>query len=365
MNYCFQTSLPWLLGTLLILISCVAAPASPPTPTPPVLADELIFYDWVDDMPVSVLEAFTAEYGVKVTYLTYETQEEAIANMQAGQVYDVVVVGNDLLPGLSAANLLAALNRQNIPNFKNISPSFRDLLYDPGNQYSVPYTWGTTGIVVRSDLLTEPATRWADLWDPRYAGKIVLWGLPRFAISATLKALGYSANSENPAELEAALQHMLKLKVNVFFAKETDGSVAPYLVSGQAAIAPGTTLDAVQGRLENEAISYVFPEEGALLWGDNFVIPANSSRQYTAELFLNFLLRPEISAQITNQKYYATANEAARAFIDPAILNDPIIFPLNRTLENAEIILPLSSAGQMLYNDIWTRFEAANLPAGD
>lgn len=365
MNHRFQTSLPWLLGTLLILISCVAAPASPPTPTPPVLADELVFYDWVDDMPTSVLEAFTAEYGVKVTYLTYETQEEAIVNMQAGQVYDVVVMGNDLIPGLTAANLLTPLNRQNIPNFKNISPSFRDLIYDPGNQHSIPYTWGTSGIVVRSDLLSEPVTRWADLWNPRYAGKIVLLAVPRYAISATLKVLGYSANSEDPAELEAAFQQMLKLKASVRFAKETDGSVAPYLVSGQATLAPGSTLDAMQGRLKNEAISYVLPEEGALLWGDNLVIPANSSRQYTAELFLNFLLRPEISAQITNQKYYATANDAARAFIDPAILNDPIIFPATHSLENAEIILPLSPAGQTLYNDIWTRFEAAHLPEGD
>lgn len=362
MNHPLQNSLLWLIGTLIILTGCVATPASAPTPTPPILVDELVLYDWVGDMPPAILEAFTAEYGVKVTYLTYETQEEAVANIQAGQVYDVVVMGNELIPTLVAEKLLAGITRQNIPNFKNISASFRDLAYDPGNQYSIPYTWGTSGIVVRSDLLQEPVTRWADLWDQRYAGKIVLWALPRYAISATLKSLGYSANSENPTELEAAFQHMLKLKANVFFTEETDVSVAPYLVSGQATIAPGSTLDAVQGRLENEAINYVLPKEGALLWGDNIVIPANSPHQYTAELFLNFLLRPEISAQITNQNYYATANDAARAFIDPAILNDPIIFPPNHSLENAEIILPLSPSGQKLYNDIWERFEATNLP---
>lgn len=123
MRHRLQNSLPWLLGTLLILISRVAAPAAPPTPTRPGLANKLVLYDWVDDMSASVLAAFSAEYDIEITYLTYETKEETIANLQeAGQVDDVVVMGNDLTPGMVAENLPATLNRQNTPNFKNVSP---------------------------------------------------------------------------------------------------------------------------------------------------------------------------------------------------------------------------------------------------
>ena len=117
--------------------------------------------------------------------------------------------------------------------------------------------------------------------------------------------------------------------------------------------------EVLRGREENEAITYILPKEGTLLWGDNFVIPANSPNQYTAELFLDFVLRPEIGAQITNENFYAIPNEAAFPFIDSEILNDPVIFPPNEDLTNAEITLPLSLEGEKLYTEIWERFETA------
>lgn len=348
------------LGLLAALAGCGAEPP-PPAPTPPPLADELIFYDWVGDMPQSVLDAFTAEYGIEVTYLTYESQEEAADNMRAGVAYDVVVMENLFIPSLVREGLVAEIDFHNVPNFKNISANFRDLTSDPGNRHTVPFNWGTTGLVVRSDLAAEPVTRWADLWDPGYAGRVALWnGQPRELLGLTLKSLGYSANSEEPAELEAALERLLALKPNVFFLEDLDAvSSAPYLASGEAVLAMGWAFDVLDGREQNPAIAYVLPEEGALLWGDNFVIPANSSNKYSAELFLNFLLRPEIGAQIANENLYATPNEAAWPFIDPEILNDPVVFPPNDDLQNAEIILPLSPAGQELYAGIWDRFMAA------
>lgn len=360
----FPITLLTLLSTVLLflLIACNST-AAEPTPPPP--AEELIFYSWEDDMPVSVLEAFSEEYGVKVNYLTYESQEEAIENIVSGEMYDVVVVQNEFIPGIKDAGLLAEIDHQNIPNIKNLAASFRDLAYDPGNQYSIPYNWGTTGLVMRGDLVVEPVTSWTSLWDPHYAGQVAVWrGTPRETIGLTLKSLGYSVNSEEPAELEEALERMLAFKPHVVFMEDFEEAVeedssAPLLVEGQVVIGMGWASDITLGQEENEAITYVLPKEGAILWGDNFVIPANSPNQSTAELFLDFLLRPEIAAEITNENYYATPNEAAHPFIDEEILNDPTIFPPNEDLTNAEILLPLTPTGEKLHADIWERFLAA------
>jgi spermidine/putrescine transport system substrate-binding protein len=340
--------------------------STPSAPAPPPLARELTFYNWAGDMPKSVLDAFTSEYGVKVNYPTYESVEEAVASLRTGQVYDVVVMESRSVSLLAQEGLLAELDHANLPNLKNIAANFRDLTYDPGNRYCVPFNWGTTGLVVRSDLVAEPVTRWTDLWDPRYAGRVGLWfGQFREVIALTLKSLGYSGNSENPAELEAALQRLHELKPHVLRLEDFDPTTsAEAMSSGKVALSMGYAADVVAGREKHDAIRYVLPAEGALLWGDNFVIPANSPHKHTAEVFLNFVLRGDINAQIANANRYATPNEAARPFIDSAILNDPVVFPLNQDLQQAEIVLPLSPEGDKRYADIWARFMAAD-PKGE
>ncbi len=344
------------------LLGACSAPTPPPTPTPPPLAEKLVLYNWAGYMPQVVLDAFTAEYGVKVDYQVYETQEEAVENMKAGQVYDVVVMGNEFIPTLVAEGLLAEIDRSQIPNFKNISPSFRNLAYDPGNQHTVPFLWGTTGLVVRSDLVEQPVTRWADLWDDRYAGRVAIWPIQGQMIGIALKSLGYSVNSVEPTELEAALARLVELKPHVILWDNATASIIPALTSGQAVIGVGWAFDAVTGREENEAIVYVLPKEGSILWGDNLVVSANSPHKYTAQLFLDFILRPSISAQIVNELYYASANQAAQPFIDPEILKDPLIFPPAEALQKAEIGQPLTPTGQKLWDDIWARFMAETQP---
>jgi spermidine/putrescine transport system substrate-binding protein len=340
------------------LTGACGRPTPEAAPTGPPLAKELVFYDWEEDMPQSVLDAFTAEYGVEVTYLTYESTQEAEANLTAGELYDVVVLENDSIPWLVADGLLAEIDYRNVPNFKNVSANFRDLAYDPGNRHSVPFNWGTTGLVVRSDLVDEPVTRWADLWDPRYAGKIAVRAEPRELIGLTLKSLGYSINSEDPDELEAALEKLLEIRQAVFFVDPYAEGALPELLEGEAVILVGWAEDVLAGREENEDIVYVLPEEGTLLWGDNFTIPANSPHKYTAEVFLNFVLRPEISAQIVNENYYAMAIEAANPYLDPEIASDRAIFPPNEDLRNADVYLPLSLEGDELHAQVWERFLA-------
>ena len=350
------------ISMIIAVIGLAAWGSAPPvdTATAPPLAEELIFYNWPDDMPGSALEAFTAEYGVRIIYQTFDSFEEAVDHIRAGEIYDVVNLDSRFIPALIAEGRLAEIDHTHIPNFKNISANFRDLVYDPGNRYTVPYNWGTTGLVVRDDLTFTPVTNWADLWDPRYEGKVAIWeGESREVLGLTLKSLGYDANSENPAELEAALVRLLDIKPGLHLLDSGPESLSSLLEQGEVIVSMGYAGDVLEARQLTSHITYVLPGEGALMWSENFVIPANSPNKATAELFLNFIMRREIAAQIANENYYATPNEAAYAFIDPAILNDPVIFPPNENLVNAELILPLSLTGQKLYEDIWGRFMGA------
>lgn len=355
---------PILIASLVIFqFAChAAAPTGVSASTPIPLAKELIFYDWDGDMPQSVLDAFESEYNVRVTYLAYESQEEAIENLGEGLVYDVIVMESRFIPSLVDQGLLASLDRQNIPNLKNISANFRELAYDPDNRYSVPYNWGTTGLVVRSDLVAAPISSWNSLWDPQYAGRVGIWkGQPRETIGLTLKALGYSANSENQVELEEALEYLMQLKSHALIIEDYNSYTSAYmLVEGQAVMTVGFAYDVLEGSRLNGSITYVLPQEGALLWGDNFIVPSNSQDQYTAELFIDFLMRPEINAEIANQNLYATPNEAAFPYIQPELLNNPVVFPSAESLRNSEVILPLSGPGQEMYDDVWDRLWGRN-----
>jgi spermidine/putrescine transport system substrate-binding protein len=296
-------ALIWMI--LMILASCDSPPPATPqaTPLPSNSSEPLILYDWPEDIPQSILDAFQAEFGIEVIYLTYESQEQAVQNMRQGEVYDVVVVENQFIPGLVAEGLLAEINLDNVPNFSHIAPNFKDLDYDPSNRYSVPFNWGTTGLIIHQDWVKEPVTGWADLWNPDYAGQVAIRDTPREIISLTLKSLGFSANSEDPDELELALERLLELPPSTVIVEGYAEDAVPLLVEGEVILLVGWAEDVMTSREENLAVDYVSPEEGFLLWGDNFVIPANSSHQDTAQLFIDFLLRPDISAQITNENY--------------------------------------------------------------
>jgi spermidine/putrescine transport system substrate-binding protein len=311
-------------------------------------------------MPPSVLEAFRREFGVTVKVLVYDAQEEAVASLRAGGRYDVIVLDSRLLPGLVGDGLLAEIDYRNVPNSKNISANFRDLVSDPGNRHNIPFNWGLTGLVVRSDLVGEGPLGWADLWQPRFRGKVGLWmGADREVLSLALKALGYSANSENPEELDRAVSKLLELKPHVLTLEDYDlTSSAALMASGRAVVTMGYVRDYRLGREKNKAIRFVFPKEGALLWGDTFVVPRNSPNKYTAELFLNFLLRPDIAASIANENSNAVPNDAALPLIAPSIRNDPVIFPPPEVLRRAEVLLPLTPAGTALYAAAWKRFQA-------
>jgi spermidine/putrescine-binding protein len=352
--------LAWLAGIILalgLLQGCRDAepPAKSSSPT---LAKELVFSALAEDMPQWVLDAFTREFGVKIRYLPFQSPEEADENIRSGQRCDVVLIENQLVPSLINDGLLAEIDFAHVSNFKYISANFRDLALDPGNRHSVPGSYGTTGLVVRTDLVGTGLNRWADLWKPQYAGKIGLRAQPREIIGMTLTSLGYAFASENPRELAEVRQRLLELKPAVVLLDiEADDAVRK-LLNGEIAILHGYAEDFQEAHAGNPAVSYILPKEGTALWGESYAIVAGSPEKYTAELLINFLLRPEITARIIEEKKYAHPNDAALPLVKPEIRNDPVIFPPNQDLENGAIILPLSPAGKKLYADIWARFLA-------
>ena len=350
----------WALLVFSVLITaCIGVDPTPtPTSTPPPLAEEIIFYNWEGDEVQSVMDAFTEEYGVKVTYVPFDSSEEVVANLNAGKSYDLVVLEHDYFPELISTEKLAEIDFQNVPNFKNIWANFRDLQHDPGNTYSIPFTWGTTFLIYRSDLVDAPLTHWKDLWALDATDKIAMRESVREPLGVALKSLGYSLNSENPNELDEAYQQLLALKDNVVFVESYAEGAVPLLESGEVVALVGWAEDMEFAQEEGLPVDYAFPEEGTILWGDNLVIPTSSKNKYTAELFLDFLMRPDVNAEIVNETYYATANEAAQPLIDPEIRDNPLILPPVAQLTGAEVLLPLSPEALELYNKYWQQFQA-------
>lgn len=353
---------PLLPTTLLLLalaltacsLGTTAAPTPSPAPTAAATPAEIVFYGWDAMFPPSVLMDFQKETGITVRMVTYASSEEAIKVVAGGANYDLMIMGNEFVPQMITGGLLANIDLTQVPNFKNISPNFRGLAYDPDNRYSIPYTWGTIGLVYNAR--TSPGVKsWSDLWKPEYAGRVAIWGIPRHVIAITLKSLGYSANSENPAELEAAYKRLQVLKPALKSIVNDNVSMSKLFEQGDVSIGMGYAGDVLFSRAHGVDIGYVLPDEGALLWGDNYVIPSAARNKAGAEQFLNYLLRPEVSAAIVEHNFYATPNDAAKPLIDPAIRDDAVIFPPNKAMHNAEIILALSDAGQARYDALWKR----------
>lgn len=352
--------------TLLILLALLAAAllaacgaAVEPTPAPP---QPLVVLSWAGYMPQAVLDAFTQEYAIPVQFLTYADQDEALERLRAGEPLDVVVLGDTYIPTAVEEGLLAELDFANIPNFRNLGPSFRDLAYDPENDHSIMIQWGTTGLVVRSDRVVQPVTAWADLWNPAYAGRIGVWPYKEELIGIALKSLGYPVSSEDPAQLQAAEEKLLQLRKNVFLLDPNQPTGLSFLQDDQTVMIYGWSYDAMQAQEQLGEITYVLPAEGTMIWTDSVTIAASSARQQEAELFINFLLRPEISAELVNTLWIPSPNAAANAFIKPEILDNPLVYAPAESLDDAEFYSVVSAETHKRYAEIWQRFLAAEGP---
>jgi len=324
------------------------------------LAEELHIYNWSEYIDPEIYADFEEEFGVKVVEDTFSSNEDLLAKLQAGATgYDLIVPSDYMVAIMRELDLLAELNYDNIPNFSNISDVFRDPPYDPGNKYSVPYQWGTTGIGYDLDVFEEAPDSWGYLFDPEmaapYAGQMSMLNDSRETIGAALKYLGYSINSTDEQQLEEAKQLLIQQKAWVS-TYDSDG-FEDLLAAGETVIAHGWSGDFFAAAEEAEQVWYVIPSEGGVIWTDNLAIPKSAPSQYTAEVFINYLLRPEVGAAITNYTWYGSPNKASEEFIDPEILEEPAIYPPEEVMDKLEFIRDVGDA-TTLYDRIWTEIKS-------
>ncbi len=299
----------------------------------------LTIVTWEDYFSPDVLDAFSKANGVKVQVLSFEDDDDLFAYLQdePGK-YDVAIVSDTVLTELVKLKLLASIDKAAMPNFRNVSGRFLNRDYDSGNQFSIPYTWGTIGVGVNREHVSEASIAeggWAIFWDPAYVGKIGLQASPSELLYAGLKAGGHSLNSADDADLQKAKEKLLALRSQS--PRYLDpAAVRDQLASGEIWVAQIYSGDAAFATGQNPQIAYFLPKEGGRLWIDNFCIPKSSKRQSLAQAFINYMLEPEASGKNTNYIRFANPSEAANAFILPEILQDPGVYPSEAALASYE-----------------------------
>jgi len=315
------------------------------------LSKELNVYNWSDYIAEDTIPNFEQEFGIKVNYDNYSSTDELRAKMEAGASgYDIIVPTDYMIPDFIRAGIIQPINFANIPNFKNIGGKFKNPPYDPEDKYSIPYMWGTTGIGYNSEKV-ESVEGWEVMWDEKYKNRITMHHDMRELLGAGLKYLGYSNSSTSEKELKEARDILLKQKPLV--KAYTSDTYIEMLSSGDAWLANGWSGDVYQAAAENESILYAIPSQGATLWVDNMCIPASAPHKYTAEIFMDYILRPEVSAGISNYVWYANPNEASYPLTDPEIMSDPSIYPPEDVFAKLEIMAPLDSKTTDLYSRMW------------
>ena len=341
-----------LLTALLLLLACSAGAAK----EEPVTINVYNWGQYISDGSDGYLDvnaAFTAETGIQVNYLTFDSNETMYTKLKTGgSSYDVIIPSDYMIARLIEEGMLAELNFDNIPNYQYVGEAYRNTAYDPENKYSVPYTWGTVGVIYNTKYVSEADTgSWDLLWNAKYSGKILMFDNPRDAFGIAELSLGYSLNTEDPAQLKAAADLLVAQKpvvqgyvMDQIFAK---------MEREEAWIAPYYAGDYLLMLEENENLGFYHPEEGFNLFIDAMCIPASSENKEAAEAYINFLCRPDISGQNLDYLGYSTPIEGAADYMDPELVASPVAYPDEETLARGQSFLSLSKESTQLMDSYW------------
>ena len=320
---------------------------------------EVVVYNWGEYINEDVIEMFEEEYDIKVVYDTFTENEDMYPLISIGEVnYDVVCPSDYMINRMIQEDLLAELNYDNIPNIKNIDPAYLKSAeeFDPGNKYSVPYCWGTVGILYNKTMVEEPVTSWSAIFDEKYAKEILMIDSVRDGMGIALKYLGYSMNTLEEAQLEEAKQLLIAQRpfVQGYFVDE----VRNKMIGGEAALGVIYSGEAISTQRENEDLVYVVPDEGSNVWIDGWVIPKNADNKENAEKWINFMCREDIALMNFEEITYSTPNSAARELIEDAdIKNSTVAFPDEATLERCETFKYLGETEEV-YLKKWNEMKA-------
>ncbi len=319
--------------------------------------NSITIYNWGEYIDTDLLKQFEKETGIKVTYETFDSNEGMMGKIeQGGTSYDITMPSEYMIEMMKEKDLLLPLDYSKIPNIKNIDPYFLDLPFDPGNNYSLPYFWGTVGIAYNSSLLEgQTFEEWDDLWNPTLTQQVILVDSARETIGMGLNSLGYSLNSTDMDELREATDKLKTLSPNI---KAVIGDeVTQLMINGEAAISLTWSGQAADMMYENEDINYIVPEEGSNLWFDNMVIPRTSKNIEGAHAFINFMLDAEVAAQNADYVGYSTPNLAALDLMDPEVTEDERFYPDEETRNHLEVYRNLGLEMLGHYNELFLEFK--------
>lgn len=325
--------------------------------------NSLNVYNWGEYIDPEVITEFEEETGIQVVYDMFETNEEMYPVIAAGGViYDVVCPSDYMIEKMIQSDLLTPINYENIPERGEIGEEYWKLSaqFDPGNVYAVPYTTGTVGIIYNKGMLDELGvpypTRWADLWDERLKGEILMQDSVRDAFMVALKKDGHSLNTTDDHELNQARDELIRQKplVQAYVVDQ----VRDKMIGGEAAV--GVIYSGEMLYIQDEVadsdmeIEYVVPEEGTNLWIDGWVIPKNALHKENAEKWINFLCRPDIAKKNFEYITYSTPNVGAQALLDSEYLDNEAVFPdMDEVLQKGEVYHYLGEEDDAKYNDRW------------
>jgi spermidine/putrescine transport system substrate-binding protein len=314
-------------------------------------------YNWSAYVAPDTVSNFEAEFGVKVHYTTYESNEEMLAKVLTGNSgWDIVFPTHTRLKPMKEYGLLEPLRHEWLPNLKNLDPRFRAPVWDPALEMAVPYMWIGTGIVYNKSLQPAPA-RWADLWEPRLAGRLTMLDDPEDMLGACLKKAGLPFDATDPAQLQRARDEAMAQKKIV--RAYLNAEVRDQLVAGDVLAAQLWNTTAQQAMDSAPSLAFAYPAEGFPFYCDTAAILRESARVDLAHKFLNYVLRPNVSAAVVEYTRTATANGAAHDILPEAERNNPTMYPPPEIFERGEWPTTLPRSAQRLRDRIWTEIKSA------
>lgn len=325
-------------------------------------------YNWGEyisdgsDDSMDVNAEFEALTGIKVNYSTFATNEELYAKLQSGAVsYDIIIPSDYMIARMIREDMVQKLDYSLLPAYENMDPQYLGKEFDPEDEYSVPYTWGTVGIIYNTTRVTEPVDSWEILWDEQYAGDILMFSNPRDALMIAEKKLGYSLNTTDEKEIRAAFEELKKQKplVQAYVMDE----IFDKMGSGEAAVAPYYAGDALIMMEDNPDLAFCSPKEGTNTFVDSICIPSDASNVLAAHLYINFMCEAEVAAANIEYIGYSSPNAAALELLDEETRTNPVSYPDEEILDRAETFLVLPDNVNALVDQLWTELLSTSAAA--
>ena len=320
--------------------------------------EEINFFNYGENIDDETIKEFEEKYKIKVNMETFDEMEAMYQKVKSGAgKYDVILVSDALLPRMIDQKLVQEINKEKIPNISQMDEEYLNLEIDPDNKYSVPYMFGTVGLIYNKDVVKEDVDSWDILWDEKYKDKIFMFDTYRDTIGVALKKLGYSLNSTDPAEIEEAKQLLLEQRktVNPIYGVDNGTTMIP---AGETDINMIWSGEGLNLQAEYPNLVYVVPKEGANFWIDSLCIPSNAKNVEGAEKFINFVSDKESALRIADEIGYTTPNKEARAEQPEEVRNNPNAYMPAEIMNRCEIYTDFTLDVKKIYDKAWIQIKS-------